>query len=65
MANILLQLVGVILEICALMVINFLFAVYITVKRLGGNLEKRHIYTISGSALTLFLSGMILFALGA
>jgi hypothetical protein len=59
------QLIGAILEICGFVAGYFLLAIYLSVKRLGGNLEKRHIYTIGGVALILFLSGTALFSLGA
>jgi len=65
LANVILQLVGTILEICGLIVVNFLLIIYISVKRLNGHLEKKDIFTISGVALLFFLSGIILFLLGS
>lgn len=60
-----LQLFGAVLGICGLVVVNFLLIVYIILKKLNGHLEKSAIYTISGVALLLFLSSIILFSLGA
>jgi len=64
LSNIFLQLAGAISAICGFVVINFLLAVYVSVKRMGGNLEKRHVYVISSVALTFFLVGVLLSYLG-
>lgn len=65
LSNIFLQLAGAISAICGFIVINFLLAVYVSVKRMGGNLEKRHVYVISSVALLFLFGGAVLSFLGS
>jgi len=58
-------LAGAISAICGFIVINFLLAVYVSVKRMGGNLEKRHVYVISSVALLFLFGGAVLSFLGS
>ena len=51
--------------ICGFVVMNFLLALYISVKRLGGNLERRHVYVISTVGLIFFVGGAILAYVGS
>jgi len=64
LANILLQFAGAVSVICGFVVVYFLLVVHISLKRLGGSLEKRHIYTISAVALTFLSLGILLSFLG-
>jgi len=64
LSNIFLQLAGALSAICGFVVINFLLALYITVKRLGGTIEKRHVYVIGSVSLLFFLTGIILSYVG-
>jgi hypothetical protein len=60
-----LQLTALILVFCGLTVIYFFIAVYISVKKFGGSLEKRHIYVILGLAAIFFIISIILSILGS
>jgi hypothetical protein len=64
MSLVVLQLAGAVSVICGFIVMNFLLALYISVKRLGGNLERRHVYVISTVGLLFFLGGIILAYVG-
>ncbi len=64
MANAIVELLGALSIILALIVINFLLLIYISVKRQGGALERRHIFVIGGVALAFFLVGILLFIIG-
>ncbi len=64
MPNVIIQLLGAVSAICGLVVLNFLILMYVGVKRLGGNLERRHVYVISAVALMFFLVSTILSFLG-
>jgi hypothetical protein len=65
MTNLILQLIGLLSAFCGLITISFLMIIYISIKRIGGNLERRHIFVISGVALVFFLGGITLSILGA
>jgi len=65
LSNPILGLISALSAICGLVVINFLFIVFISVKRLGGSLEKRHVIVISSVALLFFLASVILGYLGS
>ncbi len=65
MTNLILQLVGLLSAFCGLITISFLMIIYISLKRVGGNLERRHIFVISGVALVFFLGAMALSIIGA
>jgi hypothetical protein len=64
MPNLIIQLVSAVSAICGLVVINFLLMIYVSVKRFGGSLERRHIYVISTVALLFFLASIVLSMLG-
>ena len=64
MTMVLLQLAGAVAVICGFIVMNFLLALYISVKKLGGSLERRHIYVISTVGLIFFFGGIILAYVG-
>lgn len=61
----LLQLIALILVFCGLIVVNFFIAVYISIKKFGGSLEKRHIFVILGLAAIFFIISIILSVLGS
>jgi hypothetical protein len=65
LTNQILQLAGILLAICGWVAVNFILVVYISVKKLGGNLEKKDILVLCGIAALLFLGAIILFMLGA
>jgi hypothetical protein len=65
MTNLILQLIGLLSAFCGLITISFLLIIYISIKRVGGNLERRHIFVISGVALVFFLGAMALSIIGA
>lgn len=65
MTNLILQLIGLLSAFCGLITISFLMIIYISIKRVGGNLERRHIFVISGVALVFFLGAMALSIIGA
>jgi hypothetical protein len=56
MANVLIQLAGFLSAICGLVVINFLLIIFVTIKRLGGSLERKHVIVI-GTVAALFFAG--------
>jgi len=58
MGNAILQLFGMVFAISAFIVVNFLVALYISVKRLGGTIENRDLFLILAVALVLFLLGV-------
>jgi len=64
LSNAYLQLAGAIAVICGFVVVNFLIAVYISIKRMGGKLERRHVLVISCVALLFFLGGILLSYIG-
>jgi hypothetical protein len=53
-------LIGVLSAICGWIVINFILVIYISVKRLGGSLERRHILVMGSAAVLLFLGAIVL-----
>jgi len=65
MANPLVQLLGLVSAICGLVVINFLLIFYVTVKRLGGSLERRHVVVIGTVAALFFAGGALLTYIGS
>lgn len=65
MANVLIQLAGFLSAICGLIVINFLLIIYVTVKRLGGSLERRHVIVMSAVAALFFAGGAALTYIGS
>jgi hypothetical protein len=64
MTNPVLQLVGLLSAFLGLITICFLLIIYISVKRLGGNIERRHLLVISGVAFFFFLGALGLSILG-
>jgi hypothetical protein len=60
-----LQLLALISVFCGLTVVYFFIAVYISVKKFGGSLEKRHIFVILGLAAIFFIISIILSVLGS
>jgi len=58
MGNAILQLFGIVFAISAFIVVNFLVALYISVKRLGGTIENKDLFLILAVALVLFLLGV-------
>ncbi|MEM3616518.1 MAG: hypothetical protein QXN95_03795 [Candidatus Bathyarchaeia archaeon] len=64
MANPLLQITGMILTLCGIVVVNFFLALYISVKKLGGNIERKDALVIISVALTLLLGGILFYYLG-
>ena len=64
MPNIIIQLLSAFSAICGLVVINFLLMIYVSIKRFGGNLERRHIYVITTVALVFFLASIVLSIIG-
>ena len=64
MPNLIIQLLSAVSAICGLVVINFLLMMYVSIKRFGGSLERRHIYVISSVALLFFLTSIVLSIIG-
>jgi len=60
----LLQIIGIILIMCGFVALNFILALYVSVKKLGGNIEIRDAIIICSFALSLFICGMILYHIG-
>ena len=60
-----LQLVGLLSAFCGLITISFLMMIYVSIKRLGGSLERRHVLVISGVAFLFFLGAIILSIVGS
>jgi len=60
----LLQITGIILIMCGFVALNFILALYISVKKLGGNIERKDAIVIISFALSLFICGMILYHIG-
>jgi hypothetical protein len=65
MPNPIIQLIGLLSAFCGLVTISFLMIVYITVKRFGGKIEKRHVMVISGVSALFFGGAIILNILGS
>jgi hypothetical protein len=65
MAYLILQLAGLLLAFCGLAALSFILALYISIKRLGGSLERRHLLVITGVAFFLFLGAIVLSIVGA
>jgi hypothetical protein len=49
---------------CGFVALNFILALYVSVKKLGGNIERKDAIVISSFALSLFICGMILYHIG-
>jgi hypothetical protein len=64
MSNLILQLAGLLSAMCGMITASFLLIVYVSVKRLGGTMERRHIMVISGVAFIFFSGAIILTAVG-
>jgi hypothetical protein len=60
MAYIILQLIGLVLAFCGLVALSFVLALYISIKKLGGSLERRHLLVITGVVFLLFLGAIVL-----
>jgi hypothetical protein len=64
MSNLILELAGLLSAMCGLITIMFLLAVYISLKRLGDNLERRKILVISTVAFFFILVSIVLTIIG-
>jgi hypothetical protein len=60
-----LELVGLLSAFCGLISLMFLIIIYLTIRRLGGNIERRHAIVISGVSFLFFLGAVILNILGS
>ena len=65
MTNGILQLVGLLSAFCGLISLMFLLIIYVTVRRLGGSIERRHVIVISGVSFFFFLGAIALGILGS
>lgn len=65
MTNPLIQLVGALSAICGLIVVYFVLIVYMSVRKMGGSLERRHVYVLCSVALLFFFGAVILSIVGA
>jgi hypothetical protein len=65
MPNPIIQLVGLLSAFCGLVTISFLMIVYVSLKRLGGTIERRQVIVISGVSLLFFGGAIILNILGS
>jgi hypothetical protein len=65
MPNPIIQLVGLLSAFCGLVTISFLMIIYISVKRLGGTIERRQVVVISGVAMLFFSGAIVLNILGS
>ena len=64
MSNLILQLAGLLSAMCGVITACFLIIVYVSVTRLGGKMERRHIVVISGVAFAFFSGAILLTAIG-
>ncbi len=64
MANVIVELLGVFSILLGFIVLNFLLIIYVSIRRQGGQLEKRHVIVISSVAIIFFLAGILIYALG-
>ncbi len=58
------ELLGVFSILLGFIVLNFLLIIYVSIRRQGGQLEKRHVIVISSVAIIFFLAGILIYALG-
>ena len=65
MPNAIIQLVGLVSAFCGLVTLSFLMIIYVTVKRLGGSVERRHLAVIGGVALLFFIGAITLNVIGS
>jgi len=65
MTSLILQVVGLLLLFCGMITISFVSAVYVTIRRLGGNLERRHALVLGSVALSFLLGAVILMILAS
>jgi hypothetical protein len=65
MTNAILELIGLLSAFCGLVSLMFLMIIYITVRRLGGRIERRHAIVISGVSFFFFLGAIVLNILGS
>jgi hypothetical protein len=65
MTNAILGLAGLLSAFCGLISLMFLMIIYLTVRRLGGKIERRHAVVIGGVSFLFFLGAVILNVLGS
>jgi hypothetical protein len=65
MTNAILELIGLLSAFCGLVALMFLVIIYLTVRRLGGNIERRHVIVIGGVSFLFFLGAVMLNILGS
>jgi hypothetical protein len=64
LVNLIVELAGALSIVLGLIIINFLLMIYISVKKQGGSLERRHILVISAVAAMFFLVGAVVYGVG-
>lgn len=65
MSNPIFQLISILLAVCGWVTVNFLVIIYVSVKRLGGKLEKRHTAVLCSVASIFFLSAIAISVLSS
>jgi hypothetical protein len=65
MTNVILELVGLLSAFCGLVSLMFLMIIYLTVRRLGGSIERRHAIVIGGVSFSFFLGAIVLNIMGS
>jgi len=62
--NLIVELLGVVSAICGYVVLLFLLIIYVSVKRMGGSIERRHVIVIGSVATIFFVGAAILTYIG-
>jgi hypothetical protein len=65
MTNLILQVLGLLLLFVGFITASFVAAIYISIRKLGGNLERRHALVLTTVALSFILGAAILMILAS
>lgn len=64
MTDLILQTAGLVSLFCGMISGTFATMMYVTIRRLGGNLERRHVVVLASVTLLFFVGAMLFFYLG-
>jgi hypothetical protein len=62
--NLIVELFGVVSAVCGYVVLLFLLIIYVSLKRMGGSIERRHVIVIGTVAAIFFVGAAILTYVG-
>jgi hypothetical protein len=65
MTDLILQTAALVSLFCGMISGTFATMVYVTIRRLGGNLERRHVLVLTSVTLLFFAGAVVFFYLGS